>query len=152
MTLHRVAQNIVTRPLCLVESHTLDAAQGRSVSRFTSFPFCKVTGSYILRLNENTGVICYDYTFISILLCFIYTGVICYDYLALILKVILAQIGQPPVQYKLYRHMFGSGLWLFLLLQVGTPIYECNNKCLCGPSCSNRVVQKGQKVKLCIFR
>ena len=39
-----------------------------------------------------------------------------------------------------------------LRVQVGTPIYECNKRCLCGPTCSNRVVQKGQKIKLCIFR
>ena len=32
----------VTRPLCLVESHTLDAAR-RERSLFTSLAFCKVT-------------------------------------------------------------------------------------------------------------
>lgn len=43
-----------------------------------------------------------------------------------------------------------------LLLQqqvsYGTPIYECNNRCKCGPDCVNRVVQKGRTVGLCIFR
>ena len=34
----------------------------------------------------------------------------------------------------------------------GLPIYECNKRCLCGPTCPNRVVQHGRKVKLCIFR
>ncbi|XP_023310740.1 histone-lysine N-methyltransferase Su(var)3-9-like isoform X1 [Anoplophora glabripennis] len=34
----------------------------------------------------------------------------------------------------------------------GTPIYECNKLCKCGPDCRNRVVQKGRKVPLCIFR
>jgi histone-lysine N-methyltransferase SUV39H len=32
------------------------------------------------------------------------------------------------------------------------PIYECNPKCRCGPRCKNRLVQKGRKVPLTIFR
>jgi histone-lysine N-methyltransferase SUV39H len=32
------------------------------------------------------------------------------------------------------------------------PIYECNHKCRCGPRCKNRLVQKGRKVPLTIFR
>lgn len=34
----------------------------------------------------------------------------------------------------------------------GTPIYECNAKCSCPPDCSNRIVQLGCKIPLCIFR
>ncbi|CAL1542742.1 unnamed protein product [Lymnaea stagnalis] len=34
----------------------------------------------------------------------------------------------------------------------GVPIYECNKLCRCGPDCFNRVVQKGRKFKICIFR
>ncbi|KAM6150226.1 histone-lysine N-methyltransferase SUV39H2-like [Erethizon dorsatum] len=34
----------------------------------------------------------------------------------------------------------------------GTPIYECNSRCLCGPDCPNRIVQKGTQYSLCIFR
>ena len=34
----------------------------------------------------------------------------------------------------------------------GTPIYECNKRCKCSDKCFNRVVQKGRKVKLCIYR
>jgi len=34
----------------------------------------------------------------------------------------------------------------------GTPIFECNEKCLCGPECANRVVQHGRKHRICIFR
>ena len=34
----------------------------------------------------------------------------------------------------------------------GTPIYECNAKCSCPSDCSNRVVQLGRKIPLCIFR
>ncbi|KAK6993691.1 histone-lysine N-methyltransferase SUV39H2 [Biomphalaria glabrata] len=39
-----------------------------------------------------------------------------------------------------------------LRVQRGVPIYECNKMCKCGPDCVNRVVQKGRKFKLCIFR
>jgi len=39
-----------------------------------------------------------------------------------------------------------------LRLSVGQPIYECNKKCRCGPDCFNRVVQRGRKAKLAIFR
>ena len=30
-------------------------------------------------------------------------------------------------------------------------IFECNDKCACGPSCGNRVVQKGRQIPLQIF-
>ena len=33
-----------------------------------------------------------------------------------------------------------------LRVEVGTPIYECNKRCKCGPECANRVVQRGSKV------
>jgi len=39
-----------------------------------------------------------------------------------------------------------------LRIEVGSPIYECNKRCACGPDCVNRVVQKGRKHKLAIFR
>jgi len=39
-----------------------------------------------------------------------------------------------------------------LRIEVGCPIYECNKRCQCGPDCVNRVVQKGRKHKLQIFR
>lgn len=32
------------------------------------------------------------------------------------------------------------------------PIYECNMNCKCGPVCKSRVVQKGRKVPLTIFK
>ena len=32
------------------------------------------------------------------------------------------------------------------------PIYECNKNCNCGPVCKSRVVQKGRKVPLTIFK
>jgi len=39
-----------------------------------------------------------------------------------------------------------------LRITTGVPIYECNKRCQCSKDCSNRVVQKGRKVKLCIYR
>ena len=42
-------------------------------------------------------------------------------------------------------------LTLFLK-SSGTPIFECNKRCKCGPKCANRVVQKGRKVILSIYR
>jgi len=38
------------------------------------------------------------------------------------------------------------------VIVVGSPIYECNKRCMCGPDCINRVIQKGRKHKLAIFR
>lgn len=34
----------------------------------------------------------------------------------------------------------------------GTPIFECNKACNCSENCPNRVVQKGRKQTLCIFK
>lgn len=39
-----------------------------------------------------------------------------------------------------------------LRLGPGTPIYECNDFCKCGPDCNNRIVQNGRKNSLCIFK
>lgn len=39
-----------------------------------------------------------------------------------------------------------------LRLPHGTPVYECNMRCKCDMSCPNRVVQKGRRVRVCIFR
>ena len=66
----------VTRPLCLVESHMLDAAARRERSLFTLLTFCKVIGSCYLRLNENTHL--YPLFRVS------FTRVICYYQLALL--------------------------------------------------------------------
>jgi len=38
------------------------------------------------------------------------------------------------------------------VIGVGSPLYECNKRCSCDQSCTNRVVQKGRKHKLAIFR
>ncbi|KAK4805563.1 hypothetical protein QYF61_022598 [Mycteria americana] len=37
-------------------------------------------------------------------------------------------------------------------IRAGLPIYECNSRCRCGTDCPNRVVQKGIRYNLCIFR
>lgn len=37
-------------------------------------------------------------------------------------------------------------------LEKREPIYECNQNCNCGPRCKSRVVQKGRKVSLTIFK
>ncbi|GFU77394.1 histone-lysine N-methyltransferase SUV39H2 [Trichonephila clavipes] len=39
-----------------------------------------------------------------------------------------------------------------LRLPPGHPIYECNDYCKCDKNCLNRVVQFGQKIRVCIFR
>ncbi|GFQ76981.1 histone-lysine N-methyltransferase SUV39H2 [Trichonephila clavata] len=39
-----------------------------------------------------------------------------------------------------------------LQLPPGYPIYECNDRCKCDKNCINRVVQCGQKIRVCIFR
>ena len=48
-------------------------------------------------------------------------------------------------QFAYYKHKR-------LRVGRGTPIYECNKRCKCGPDCPNRVVQLGRKFKLCVFR
>ncbi|XP_028850281.1 histone-lysine N-methyltransferase SUV39H1-A [Denticeps clupeoides] len=37
-------------------------------------------------------------------------------------------------------------------VRPGLPIYECNARCGCGPDCPNRVVQRGIRYDLCIFK
>lgn len=37
-------------------------------------------------------------------------------------------------------------------VQKGTPIYECNKRCTCPPSCKNRVVQRGRTIPVVIFK
>ncbi|KAK9407544.1 histone-lysine N-methyltransferase SUV39H1 [Crotalus adamanteus] len=37
-------------------------------------------------------------------------------------------------------------------IKAGMPIYECNSRCNCGIDCPNRVVQRGIRYDLCIFR
>jgi [histone H3]-lysine9 N-trimethyltransferase SUV39H len=56
---------------------------------------------------------------------------------------------------KLYRyHMHGAkaGLLRSRFLASQAPIYECHDGCSCTESCPNRVVERGRKVPLQIFR
>lgn len=39
-----------------------------------------------------------------------------------------------------------------ICVPLGTPIFECNKRCKCGPNCMNRVVQNGRTHSLCIFK
>lgn len=39
-----------------------------------------------------------------------------------------------------------------LLINQGTAIYECNQSCECSGKCRNRVVQKGRKIPLQVFK
>lgn len=39
-----------------------------------------------------------------------------------------------------------------LLIHQGTAIYECNQSCECGPKCKNRVVQKGRRIPLQVYK
>ena len=56
---------VVTRPLCLVESHTLDVATRQERSLFTSHTFCPNNSSCIFRLNENIHL--YPYSCVSLI-------------------------------------------------------------------------------------
>uniref|UniRef100_A0A182N4Q7 protein-synthesizing GTPase n=1 Tax=Anopheles dirus TaxID=7168 RepID=A0A182N4Q7_9DIPT len=53
---------------------------------------------------------------------------------------------------KLSEGRFAYSVKKRLLLQPGAPIFECNKKCSCGPDCLNRVVQKGGKCNLTLFK
>jgi len=39
-----------------------------------------------------------------------------------------------------------------IIVAPGNPIFECNKKCRCTNSCTNRVVQLGSKVNICIYK
>jgi len=54
-----------------------------------------------------------------------------------------------------YHKAKGEGIPQTLVghhLESRNAIYECNAKCNCGPVCKSRVVQKGRKVPLTIFK
>ncbi|KAF2431108.1 SET domain-containing protein [Tothia fuscella] len=53
---------------------------------------------------------------------------------------------------KRFPYSKGTGYLVQSYINSGFPIYECNEKCACGPICKSRVVQKGRHVGLEIFK
>ncbi|XP_060869750.1 histone-lysine N-methyltransferase SUV39H2-like isoform X2 [Metopolophium dirhodum] len=39
-----------------------------------------------------------------------------------------------------------------IVVPPGNPVFECNKKCICTNACSNRVVQLGSNVNICIYK
>lgn len=54
-----------------------------------------------------------------------------------------------PMQFEAQFPYTARGL---VRVKQGTPIFECNKACKCSKDCPNRVVQKGRKQTLCIFK
>jgi histone-lysine N-methyltransferase SUV39H len=53
---------------------------------------------------------------------------------------------------KRFPYSKGTGYLVQAYINSGFPVYECNDKCACGPICKSRVVQKGRHVGLEIFK
>ena len=61
----------------------------------------------------------------------------------------------PKVEYCCAKQAGGEFPYTIagkVRLPPGNPIYECNSCCSCPADCTNRVVQHGRKVNMCIFR
>ncbi|ORY62447.1 uncharacterized protein BCR38DRAFT_395373 [Pseudomassariella vexata] len=54
--------------------------------------------------------------------------------------------------YAYHSHGAKAGFLKSKVLESREPIYECHEGCSCGPHCANRVVERGRKVPLVIFR
>lgn len=54
--------------------------------------------------------------------------------------------------YAYHSHGARAGLLRSKVLTSRNPIYECHKSCVCGPNCPNRVVERGRKVPLQVFR
>lgn len=52
--------------------------------------------------------------------------------------------------YSKSKHLYYENS--LIRVKPGKPIYECNSRCKCSMKCPNRVVQKGSKYTLAIFR
>lgn len=39
-----------------------------------------------------------------------------------------------------------------IIIKPGYPVFECNKKCRCSAKCSNRVVQLGSSINVCIYK
>jgi [histone H3]-lysine9 N-trimethyltransferase SUV39H len=54
--------------------------------------------------------------------------------------------------YAYHTHGTKRGQLRSKVLESREPIYECHDGCACGPDCPNRVVERGRRVPLQIFR
>ncbi|CAJ2512658.1 Uu.00g007770.m01.CDS01 [Anthostomella pinea] len=54
--------------------------------------------------------------------------------------------------YAYHSHGVKAGRMRSEILSTRNPIYECHESCACGPDCPNRVVERGRKIPLQIFR
>lgn len=56
------------------------------------------------------------------------------------------------VIYAYHSHGMKAGHLRSKILASRHPIYECHESCACGPHCPNRVVERGRKIPLQVFR
>ncbi|KAK9412729.1 putative Histone-lysine N-methyltransferase, H3 lysine-9 specific dim-5 [Seiridium unicorne] len=54
--------------------------------------------------------------------------------------------------FAYHTHGIKKGHLRSKVLESREPIYECHDGCACGPDCPNRVVERGRKIPLQIFR
>ncbi|RYP16305.1 hypothetical protein DL765_005211 [Monosporascus sp. GIB2] len=54
--------------------------------------------------------------------------------------------------YAYHSHGVRAGHLRSKILTSRDPIYECHEGCACGPDCPNRVVERGRRVPLQVFR
>ncbi len=54
--------------------------------------------------------------------------------------------------YVYHSHGVRAGHLRSGILTSRDPIYECHERCACGPGCPNRVVERGRRVPLQVFR
>lgn len=57
-----------------------------------------------------------------------------------------------PKRFPYYNSEPRTGCLVPFYLEQRHAIYECNEKCKCGPGCKNRSVQRGRQVELEIFK
>ncbi|EMD91601.1 hypothetical protein COCHEDRAFT_1224704 [Bipolaris maydis C5] len=67
------------------------------------------------------------------------------------LKKGLSTMGLPK-KFPYYAVGTSTGCLVPFYLKSRSPIYECNDKCNCGPHCRNKNVQFGRRVEVEIFR
>ncbi|KAI1133563.1 SET domain-containing protein [Nemania abortiva] len=59
---------------------------------------------------------------------------------------------RPKKAFAYHSQGSRAGYLRSKILTSRDPIYECHESCVCSPNCPNRVVEKGRKVPLQIFR